>query len=99
MEILFRELLKETNATPETVAMLARDFSSVALVALLGGSAGKFGDEDHKNLEAAWRATRYQDVLQIIRSKYSDDEWARFVQTCLGPIIREYHETVLRQKS
>jgi hypothetical protein len=99
MEALFQELLKGTDATPEMAAAMAHDFSSVALVALLGGSAGKLNDDDHVKLGTAWRDERYHDVLQIIRAKYRDDEWAGFVKSCVGPLIRDYHESVIAKQN
>ena len=92
---LFRKYFKDRGVSDEEIKDYAKDFTVVAVLHILGASEAKLDQLDRETIKGLWEDHRLDQIVHIIRLRYTKADWQKLVDTSVKPLLNDYFESVL----
>ncbi len=71
------------------------EFFAIIIATLVDVAKDRLMKEDEQHIEDAMTRAQYQDILGIVESKYTSDEWNELLDTRVMPLFDSYRKEVL----
>lgn len=93
----FTKCLKDFDLTPEEIQKYLTDFSLIASLTLVAASQDRLSEEEKRQVKESIESKDYQRMGGIIKDKYSEEEWNKFIDKHLPSLLKEYIKEVVRK--
>ncbi len=93
---LFEELLQKYNLPAADVKRFATEFGQIAGLQLLEATAKDLTPEQQEEAKTQAKEGDFTEMIDILDSSYSDEEWNALITKHVEPLLRSYLEEVVQ---
>lgn len=97
MTELFLKLFSSKGLSAAEIEKLADEFAGMAFLYILGAAEAKLSEEDMKQIGELLDANRPVGALELVRTKYSPEEWEAMLKREIDPLVGSYMKEVVRK--
>ena len=97
MTELFQGILKSRgiNLKDEEINKFSDEFSGILMLRITEEAEKKFSSNEKELLGDYFQKEDYPKVVELVKGKYSDEEWKEVVKKHLVPLMNDYLENVI----
>ena len=96
---LFREILPEISLSDEILAKLETHLSGMLLLMMIGYANEHLDPEDKQNIQDLIGQKRGEEIVPILKSKLSSEEWDQMVASVIMPTVEKFVRFLKEEKT
>ncbi len=92
---LFKEFLAPYGFSDEKIRKIAAEVSAVFFLAMIGASSKKLSEREMKEVKGMSESGKVQEVNELLKGKYSPEEWDEISEATMKKVVENWMENVL----
>ena len=95
MQEFFETLFAGYGFSEAQIEKMGTEFAAVVVATLLGATKEKMSEEDVKKVQKLFEDEKPAEVLEMMRAKYSPEEWNALIAEHVTPLFQSYCREVM----